>query len=68
MVVSLWGAPGWREQGRAGHADVLIFDEFNVPSHEFYAMKIFQDCFYVKLKPISAINNFYQLAFEIEKI
>lgn len=48
--------------------DVLIFDEFNVPSHEFYAMKIFQDCFYVKLRPVSAINNFYQTAFEIEKI
>lgn len=48
--------------------DVLIFDEFNVPSHEFYAMKIFRDCFYVKLRPVSAINNFYQTAFEIEKI
>lgn len=48
--------------------DVLIFDEFNVPNHEFYAMKIFQDCFYVQLTPISAINNFYQTAFEVEKI
>ena len=41
--------------------DVLIFDEFNVPSHEFYAAKIFQDCFYVKLRPVSAINNFIKL-------
>jgi O-methyltransferase len=46
--------------------DVLIFDEFNVPNHEFYAMKIFQECFYVKLKPVSALNNFYQTIFVVE--
>jgi hypothetical protein len=46
--------------------DVLIFDEFNVPNHEFYAVKLFQECFYVKLKPISALNNFYQTIFIVE--
>jgi O-methyltransferase len=46
--------------------DVLIFDEFNVPNHEFYAVKIFQESFYVKLKPVSALNNFYQTIFIVE--
>ena len=45
--------------------DILIFDEFNVPNSEFYAMKIFQESFYVKLKPVSALNNFYQTVFEV---
>jgi O-methyltransferase len=47
--------------------DVLIFDEFSVPNHEYYAVKLFQQCFYMKLKPISALNNFYQTIFVIEK-
>lgn len=47
--------------------DVLIFDEFSVPNSEFYAVKLFQDCFYVKLKPICALNNFYQTIFVVEK-
>jgi len=46
--------------------DILIFDEFNVPNHEFYAVKIFRECFYVKLKPVSALNNFYQTIFIAE--
>ncbi|CAN5501769.1 hypothetical protein BH10BAC2_BH10BAC2_28690 [soil metagenome] len=46
--------------------DILIFDEFNVPNHEFYAVKLFQECFYVKMKPVSALNNFYQTIFVVE--
>lgn len=46
--------------------DVLIFDEFNVPNHEFYAVKLFQECFYLKLQPVSALNNFYQTIFVVE--
>lgn len=45
--------------------DLIIFDEYNVPNHEFFAMKIFQESFYVKFKPVSALNNFYQTAFEV---
>jgi len=45
--------------------DILFFDEFNVANHEFLAWKIFTDSFYVKLKPIGAVNNFYQTAFEV---
>lgn len=46
--------------------DVLIFDEFNVPNHEFYAFKIFTDTYYVKTKLLAAVNNYYQVAFIIE--
>jgi hypothetical protein len=46
--------------------DVLIFDEFNVPNHEFYAFKIFSESYYVKTKLLAAVNNYYQVAFIIE--
>lgn len=45
--------------------DIIMFDEFNVPMHEFKAFKEFLDNFYVKVKPIAAVNNYYQMAFEI---
>ncbi|ANH81341.1 hypothetical protein A8C56_10405 [Niabella ginsenosidivorans] len=46
--------------------DLIILDEFNVPNHEFYAVKLFQECFYRKLEPVSALNNFYQTIFEVQ--
>lgn len=46
--------------------DILFFDEFSVANHEFLAFKIFTDSFYIKLKPIGAVNNFYQTAFIVE--
>ena len=46
--------------------DIIFFDEFNVANHEYFAFKIFTEAFYVKLKPIAAINNFYQVAFIVE--
>ena len=46
--------------------DIILFDEFNVANHEYFAYKIFTEAFYVKLKPIAAINNFYQVAFIVE--
>jgi O-methyltransferase len=45
--------------------DLIFFDEFNVASHEFLAFKIFTESFYVKLRPVGAVNNFYQTAFEV---
>jgi len=45
--------------------DILLFDEFNVPNHEFFAFKMIQDSFYLKTKLIGAVNNYYQVAFEI---
>ena len=46
--------------------DIIMFDEFNVPMHEFKAFKEFTASFYIKLKPIAAVNNFYQTAFVVE--
>lgn len=46
--------------------DLILFDEFSVPNHEFQAYKIFIESFGVKLKPIGAVNNFYQVAFIVE--
>ncbi len=45
--------------------DIILFDEFNVANHEYLAYKIFTEAFYVKLKPIAAVNNFYQAAFVV---
>jgi len=46
--------------------DIIMFDEFNVALHEFKAYLEFTSCFYIKLKPIVAVNNFYQVAFVVE--
>jgi len=45
--------------------DILIFDEFNVPNHEFLAFKFFTESYLVKTKLICAVNNFHQVAFLI---
>lgn len=46
--------------------DIVLFDEFNVPNHEYYAFRIFEKSFYRKFRLLGAVNNFYQAAFEIE--
>jgi O-methyltransferase len=46
--------------------DILIFDEFNVPNHEFFAFKVFSESFYIRTKLIAAVNNYYQVAMMIE--
>lgn len=46
--------------------DIIFFDELSVPNHEFLAYKIFTESFDIKLKPLGAVNNFYQVAFVIE--
>jgi hypothetical protein len=45
--------------------DVLFFDEFNVPGHEFLAYRIFSESYYVKTELLGAVNNYYQVAFVI---
>lgn len=50
----------WLKKG-----DILIFDEFNVPNHEFAAFKIFCDSYYIKIKLLGAVNNYYQVAMQI---
>jgi O-methyltransferase len=47
--------------------DIVLFDEFNVPNHEFLAFKCFTDSYYIKFDLIGAVNNYYQVAFKIVK-
>jgi O-methyltransferase len=42
--------------------DILLFDEFNVPNHEFAAWEIFVNSFYVDYEVLGAVNNYYQIA------
>jgi hypothetical protein len=46
--------------------DVLLFDEFAVPKHEFMAFKIFTESFYVNYEVIGAANNYLFLAIKIK--
>ena len=46
--------------------DILIFDEFNVPNHEFLAYRIFTESYYIKTRLIGAVNNYLQVAMIIE--
>jgi O-methyltransferase len=45
--------------------DIILFDEFNVPNHEFFAFKIFTESFYKKFELLGAVNNYYQVAFKM---
>lgn len=47
--------------------DILLFDEFAVPKHEFMAFKIFTESFYVNYDVIGAANNYLFLAIKIKK-
>lgn len=50
---------------RAG--DILFFDEFNVPNHEFLAFENYVKAFYVKYEVLGAVNNYFQVAIKIIK-
>ncbi|NJO24637.1 MAG: class I SAM-dependent methyltransferase [Bacteroidia bacterium] len=47
--------------------DILLFDEFAVPKHEFRAFKIFTESFYINYEVIGAANNYLFLAVKIKK-
>ena len=46
--------------------DIIFFDEFNVPMHEFKAFMEFVNSYYVEYEVLGAINNFYQVAVKIK--
>ena len=46
--------------------DLVFFDQFAVPTHEFRAYFDFTQSFYMKLELIAAANNFYFVAFKVE--
>lgn len=45
--------------------DILFFDEFAVPTHEFKAFHDFAQSFYIDLKLIAAANNYYFSVFKV---
>ena len=45
--------------------DLIFFDQFAVPTHEFRAYFDFTQSFYMKLDLIAAANNFYFVAFKV---
>ena len=46
--------------------DILLFDEFAVPRHEFLALKNFTSSFRINYEVIGAANNYYFLAIKIK--
>ncbi|PCI99388.1 MAG: hypothetical protein COB15_04190 [Flavobacteriales bacterium] len=46
--------------------DILLFDEFNVPLHEFKAFTEWADSFYINYSVIGEVNNYFQVAIEID--
>ena len=45
--------------------DVIFFDEFNVPMHEYKAFTEWANSFYIKYEVIGSVNNFYHTAVKI---
>lgn len=45
--------------------DIIIFDEFGVPTHEFRAFVDFFDSYLIEYEILGAINNYLQLAIKI---
>ena len=45
--------------------DIVFFDEFAVPTHEFKAFSDFVDSYYINFELIAAANNYYFAAFKI---
>lgn len=46
--------------------DILLFDEFNVPLHEFKAFTEWADSFYINYSVLGEVNNYFQVAIRIE--
>ncbi len=47
--------------------DILIFDEFGVPTHEFLALVNYQSAYRRELELIAAANNYFFTAFKVKK-
>ena len=45
--------------------DIIFFDEFVVPTHEFKAYLDYSQSHYIDLKLIAAANNYYFVAFQV---
>lgn len=45
--------------------DIVLFDEFTVPQHEFLAFKNFTESYYLKFQLIATANNYFFSAFKL---
>ncbi len=45
--------------------DIIFFDEFNVPMHEYKAFTEWANSFYIKYEVVGSVNNFYHTAVKI---
>jgi O-methyltransferase len=45
--------------------DIVFFDEFAVPTHEFKAFSDFEESYYIKFQLIAAANNYYFTGFKV---
>ena len=45
--------------------DILIFDEFGVPTHEFRAFTDIVSSYNIKFEVLGAINNYLQVALKL---
>jgi len=46
--------------------DVLFFDEFNVPMHEYKAFSEWTQAFYIEYEVLGQVNNYYQVAMKLK--
>jgi O-methyltransferase len=46
--------------------DIILFDQYNVPRHEFLAFQNFITSYYLEFRLIGAANNYYFCAFELQ--
>jgi len=49
------------------NGDLIFFDEFSVPTHEFKAFLDFTQSFYISLELVAAANNYYFTVFKVVK-
>src|SRR5690606_22285490 len=45
--------------------DLIIFDEFCVPNHEWMAYAAFTKSFYTRLEVVGAANNYFHVIFKV---
>ena len=68
MDADLWSATLFALSSLAPYlkkGDIIFFDEFVVPTHEFKAFLDFTQSYYINLQLIATANNYYFAAFKV---
>jgi hypothetical protein len=68
MDADLWSATLYALTSLAPYlkkGDIIFFDEFVVPTHEFKAFLDFTESYYINLELVAAANNYYFAAFKV---